>query len=262
MRWCLAEGIDQFLDLGSGVATVGNVHEVALAHAPGARVAYVDFEPVAVEHSPRAVTAELDTVTVTRADLCDPGSVLAAPGVAGLLDLDRPVAVLMLAVLHFVADDAARLVGRYRDALAPGSVVAISHNSDDQDDAELGAALRGVGEAMRGSATELTLRDRPGITALFGGLEVVPPGLADVTAWPRPSGAAPVGIYGAVGRVRVSVGGSPRTAWCSGPTNEVISAMRPPSSRRTSTDQAVNSPCPVASRHEATATWPLASATR
>jgi SAM-dependent methyltransferase len=183
VRWCLARGVDQFLDLGSGVPTVGNVHEIALAVDPDARVAYVDFEPVAVAHA-QEITADLPGVSVTRADVRDPDSVLGAPGVADLLDLDRPVGLLMVAVLHFVSEDPVGLVARYRDALAPGSVVAMSHNSDDHDDPHLAAALHGVAEAMRGSATELTLRDRAALSALVTGLQVVPPGLVDVVDWP------------------------------------------------------------------------------
>ncbi|HEY2222545.1 SAM-dependent methyltransferase, partial [Actinomycetospora sp.] len=180
--------------------TVGNVHEIAHGIDPGARIAYVDFEPVAVAHA-REITADLGPVTVTRAGVRDPESVFADPGVARLLDLTRPVGVLMVAVLHFVADDAAGLVGRYRDALAPGSVVAMSHNSDDQDDPALAAALHGVGEAMRGSATELTLRTRAELSAFFAGLDLVPPGLVDVADWPTPGAAPPVGVYGAAGIV-------------------------------------------------------------
>lgn len=200
VRWCLARGVDQFLDLGSGVPTVGNVHEIAHAVDPDARVAYVDFEPVAVAHA-REITEGLPGVTVTRADIRDPDSVLDAPGVARLLDLARPVGLLMIAVLHFVADDPAGLVRHYHGAFAPGSVVAMSHNSDDQDDPELAAALHGVGEAMRGSATELTLRSRAELSALFTGLDLVPPGLVDVARWPEPDDRAPVGVYGAVGLV-------------------------------------------------------------
>ncbi|MCD2195445.1 SAM-dependent methyltransferase [Actinomycetospora endophytica] len=107
----------------------------------------------------------------------------------------------MVALLHFVTDDAAALVGRYRDALAPGSVVAMSHNSEDQDDPALAAALHGVAEAMRGSATELTLRTRAELAAFFAGLDLVPPGLVDVAEWPAPGAAAPVGVYGAAGIV-------------------------------------------------------------
>ncbi len=200
VRWCLAQGVDQFLDLGSGVPTVGNVHEIAHAIEPGARIAYVDFEPVAVAHA-QEITAGMPSVTVTRADVRDPDSVLEAPGVADLLDLTRPVALLMIAVLHFVTEDLTELLARYRGALAPRSVVAISHNSDDHDDPRLTRALRGVADAMRGSATELTLRDRAQLAALFTGLELVPPGLVDVVDWPDPGVAPPVGVYGAVGIV-------------------------------------------------------------
>src|SRR6202012_1061469 len=98
VRWCRAAGIDQFLDLGSGVPTVGNVHEIAHQTHPGARVAYVDFEPVAVAHAQALLAQDPGgaTVTIPRADLRDPASVLAAPGVADLLDLARPVALLAI----------------------------------------------------------------------------------------------------------------------------------------------------------------------
>lgn len=125
VRWCLAErGIDQFLDLGSGVPTVGNVHEVAHEHDPHARVAYVDFEPVAVAHASTIIAdAGLANVTVTRADAREPEAVLGAPGVAGLLDFDRPVALLAVALFSFIAGDAAGLLARYRAALSgPGLV--------------------------------------------------------------------------------------------------------------------------------------------
>lgn len=200
--FCLEQGIDQFLDLGSGVPTAGNVHEIALDVAPVAKVAYVDFEPVAVAHA-REIVADLDTVGVTRADLRDVDRVLHAPEVAELLDFGRPVAVLAVAVLHFVPEDIARILARYRAALVPGSVVALTHASDDLDDAEVGAAIRAGAEAYRGSATEMTLRPRHEVAALLDGLDVVEPGLVDLTDWPVPDPeSAPAGGYAAVSRVR------------------------------------------------------------
>lgn len=122
----LASGVDQFLDLGSGIPTAGNVHEVVRRHGAGARVAYVDDEPVAVAHS-AAILVEADDATITKADLRDPDAVLSAPGVAGLLDFDRPVALL----------------SRYRECLAPGSVLVLSHSSADYpDDSETADAMR------------------------------------------------------------------------------------------------------------------------
>jgi hypothetical protein len=200
VRWCLAQGVDQFLDLGSGVPTVGNVHEIALQARPGARVAYVDFEPVAVHHA-RTITAGLDGVTVTRCDLRQPEVVLDDPGVAGLLDFDRPVAVLAVGVLHFIDDDLQAIFGRYRAALCPGSVLALNHGSADHDDPELAESVRATERGYRGSATPVVLRDRAQIRALLCGFDLVPPGLVDPTDWPVPNpDAEPIGAYAAVGR--------------------------------------------------------------
>lgn len=206
VTWCLAQGITQFLDLGSGVPTVGNVHEIALAHNPNARVAYVDFEPVAVAHATE-ILAQLDApdreqVTVTRADLRLPETVLDAPGVVGLLDFTRPVAVLAVAVLHFVDDDLPAILDAYRARLAPGSIVAISHGTDDSDDPAVAVAARAVAEAYRDSATPLILRDRTTVAGLLPGLDIVPPGTVDVVDWPHPDpGAERSSVYASVGRV-------------------------------------------------------------
>jgi hypothetical protein len=200
VRWCLAQGVDQFVDLGSGVPTVGNVHEIALAQQPGARVAYVDFEPVAVHHA-REITAGLEGVSVTQGDLRQPEEVLRDPGVAGLLDFDRPVAILAVAVLHFIDDDLPAIFGRYRDALGPGSILALNHGSSDHDDPELAESVRAIERGYRGSATPVVLRDRTRIRDLLDGFELVPPGLVDSAHWPAPNpGVEPVGAYAAVGR--------------------------------------------------------------
>jgi trans-aconitate methyltransferase len=202
VEWCLDQGVVQFLDLGSGVPTVGNVHEIALARRPDARVAYVDFEPVAVAHA-RELIAGQEQVSVTRADMRDIDGVLGAPGVRDLLDLTRPVALLTVAVLHFVPDPLLpAILGRYRDALAPGSVHVITHGSADHDDPDLAARTRAIQDGYRGSATEVVLRSRSEITEVLGGLELVPPGMVDIVDWPtaRP-GERPTGGYAAIARV-------------------------------------------------------------
>jgi SAM-dependent methyltransferase len=205
VRFCLDQGIDQFLDLGSGVPTIGNVHEIARAWRPGARVAYVDIEPVAVEHA-HELLADVDGVTATRADLRRPADVLASPGVAELLDFSRPVAVLVVAALHFVApdDDIAAVLAAYRSVLVPGSLVVVSHGSADQDDPELAAAMHTITAVMAASETPAYSRTRRELGDLFAedpGLELLPPGLVDVTAWPAPEQREPVGVYAAVARV-------------------------------------------------------------
>src|SRR6185295_9469202 len=119
-----------FLDIGSGIPTFGNVHEIAQAASPQARVVYVDHDPVAVAHS-RAVLEGDDRSGIVAADLRKPREILAAPEVGRLLDLGRPVALLLVAVLHFLedADDPCGAVAELRDALAPGSLLILTHAS-------------------------------------------------------------------------------------------------------------------------------------
>jgi hypothetical protein len=201
VTWCLQQGIRQFLDLGSGVPTVGNVHEIAHRVDPATRVAYVDVEPVAVAVADDLLR-DVPGATVTRADLADPDAVLTAPGVADLLDFSQPVAVLAVAVLHFVPGDVAAMLAAYRRRLVPGSVVAISHGSDDLDDPDLAAMLRAGAESYRGSAMPVNYRSRAEIRGLLADLDVVEPGLVDATNWPvaDPS-ATPSAFYALVGRV-------------------------------------------------------------
>lgn len=185
VRYCLDRGVRQFLDLGSGIPTVGHVHETVAGAEPAAKVAYVDNEPVAASHT-ELLIEELPNVTMSRADLRRPEEVLAARGVADLLDMTRPVAVLLAAVLHFVPDDAdaARIVADYRDACSPGSFVVVSHLHDQ------GAAPsenERVLDLYRGTSNPVTLRNRPGLAALLDGCSPVDPGIVYVPLWhPEP----------------------------------------------------------------------------
>jgi S-adenosyl methyltransferase len=201
VRFCIEEGIDQFLDLGSGIPTAGNVHEAARALDPRARVAYVDNEPVTVA-STAALLEDDPLATITMADIRDPDAVFDAPGVRDLLDLSRPVALLMVSVLPFVPDedDPVALVEDYRSRLAPGSVHVLSHGTADHDPADT-PGLTGV---YRTTANPLTLRTRDEVAALLRGTELVEPGLVDATEW-RPedtTGSQHRGIWAAVGRIR------------------------------------------------------------
>jgi hypothetical protein len=203
VRYCVGQGIRQFLDLGSGIPTVCHVHETARALAPETRVAYVDFEPVAVAHS-QELLADVDGVTMTRADARDPATVLSAPTVTEVLDFGQPVAVLAIALLHFVpdGDDPAGIVAAYREHLVPGSYLALSHVSDDYDDPELITRVRGLVEVYRNSATPAHLRDRPAIRGLFGGLELVEPGLVDINHWRQETPGLPqLSNYAGLARV-------------------------------------------------------------
>lgn len=191
-------GVDQFLDLGSGIPTVGNVHEIALRHNPDARVAYVDREPVAVAHA-RRLLGETANVTVTQADVRDPETVLTAPGVTELLDLDRPVAVLAVAILHFVpdSDDPAGIVARYRETCAPGSYLVFSHASPitmtEQE-------AQGGEHVYRATTTPLLTRTYEEIIDLMSGYSLLEPGLVPINHWPRePVDEQAANGYGAVG---------------------------------------------------------------
>ena len=181
VRTLARAGIRQFIDLGTGLPTMGNVHEVAHQVAPVARVVYVDYDPVVLVHA-RALLTEAGHTTIIRADMRDPASILRHPSLRGLIDLDEPVAVLMVAVLHFVTadEDPYDLVARFRDAMAPGSYLVISHASGDTspDAARLVEAYR----AARASAP-VVLRTRAEITRLFDGFELIEPGLVHLPQW-------------------------------------------------------------------------------
>jgi trans-aconitate methyltransferase len=200
VRFIAGQGVDQFVDIGSGIPTVGNVHQVAASVRPGARVAYLDNDPVAIAHS-RALLADVPDAVIVGADMLA-APVLRLPQVRAVIDLDRPVGVLLAAVLHFVTDgDQAReLVAGLVDALAPGSYLAISHASDDDLDDD---ARRVEGMYTRAVAT-LALRTRAEVTAFFDGLTMVEPGVVQVPQW-RPDTVTdqqqPYPGYAGVGRV-------------------------------------------------------------
>jgi hypothetical protein len=186
VRYCVRSGVRQFLDLGSGIPTMGSVHEVARAIDPDVRVAYVDNEPVAVAHSEQ-ILAGLDGVGISAADMRDPQAVWSAPGVRDVLDLDRPVAVLMVAVLHFAGpgDDPRGILDGYRARLVPGSLFVLSHATTDLRDPADRAAMAEGERLYRESSTPLTLRDRGELTELMAGLTLVEPGVVEMRDWHR-----------------------------------------------------------------------------
>ncbi|MEB3369865.1 SAM-dependent methyltransferase [Saccharopolyspora mangrovi] len=192
-------GIDQFLDLGSGIPTVGNVHEIAQRHNPNARVAYVDHEAAAVMHA-RSLLAEDPRASMTHADIRDPKAVLSAPGVTDLLDFTKPVAVLAIAILHFVPDedDPAGILRAYAQACAPGSYVAFSHAATvtmTEDQVSRGRKI------YNSTTTPLVIRDNDAIRVFLDGFELVEPGVVPVNHWPVPTGETPANGYGAVARL-------------------------------------------------------------
>lgn len=180
VRYCCAQGIRQFLDLGSGIPTVGNVHEIAQQVDPACHVVYVDNDPVAVA-STRHLLEGVPNTTMVEADMRDVPAVLNADGTRELLDLTQPVALMMVAVLHYVSheDDALAIVNQYRSALAPGSYLVISHTTDDPRP-EVAAAIKKVFDE---TSTPVTHRDRDEVAALFDGLELVDPGVVWVPQW-------------------------------------------------------------------------------
>ncbi|KAA5830709.1 hypothetical protein F1721_21940 [Saccharopolyspora hirsuta] len=202
VRYLIDAGIEQFLDLGSGIPTVGNVHEIALERRPGARVAYVDHEPVAVRHARHVIGDDEDRVTITEADIRRPDEVLDAPGVRDLLDFSRPVAVLAVGVLPFVpGDEAAAVMAQYRDRTAPGSYAAVSHLSRiGMTEEQMAAGL----EIMRRTPTPEQPRTPEEVRDLLPGYTIVEPGVVPVPQWrpdrePTEDEISRSNCYGAVG---------------------------------------------------------------
>jgi O-methyltransferase involved in polyketide biosynthesis len=173
------EGIDQFVDLGSGIPTVGNVHEVAQEINPAARVVYVDWDPVAVTHG-QAILADNDRTAVVGADLRDPEPIFDDPQVRRLIDPSKPTAILLIAVLHFVPDEQqpVELIARIAGCVAPGSYVAISHASTDPT-VELGKAAA----LYKQTASPVVMRTQEEIVGLFGALTLVDPGVVRTPLW-------------------------------------------------------------------------------
>jgi hypothetical protein len=197
---CLAEaGIDQFVDLGAGLPTQGNVHEIAQRVNPAVRVAYVDNDPIVLSHG-RALLADEKTTKVFTADMRDPQAILTAPGLVGLIDFARPVAVLFVAVLHFVGDeeDPYGIVRAFRDAMAPGSYLVLSHVTTDGLTGELLARNEDVYEK---STSPSRPRSRAEIARFFDGLDLLEPGLVSPGQWRPGSGQEPVTrfMYAGVG---------------------------------------------------------------
>ena len=185
VKFLIDQGIDQFLDLGSGIPTGGNVHEVAQQLNHAARIVYVDNDPVAVRHS-EAILQDNPNAIVIQADVRQPEQLLSHPEVKRLLDFSKPMAVLLLFLLHFLTDDevAYGLVHSLRDAMAVGSSIAISHGTLDNLPP---MAIQGLEEVYARSPTQAKLRSRMEIAAFFEGLELVEPGLVYVPLW-RPEG--------------------------------------------------------------------------
>jgi S-adenosyl methyltransferase len=204
VRFLVGEaGIRQIIDVGTGIPAAGNVHEVAGQTAPGTRVAYVDNDPIVHVHA-NALLTGTGTTSIVLGDLRDPEGILTHPKVRELIDFSRPVALLLVAILHFITDkeNPARIIAAFRDALPAGSYLALSHAT-----ADFRPAVAQTAAAVYDQATSpVTLRSHAQIAAFFDGWELVEPGLVQVPLWrpdgrqPRPKELARIWVYGGVAR--------------------------------------------------------------
>ncbi|KAA0932310.1 MULTISPECIES: SAM-dependent methyltransferase [Streptomyces] len=203
VRYVVGSGVRQILDIGTGLPTSPNVHETAREVAPDVRVAYVDNDPIVRSHADALLSdsgAGACENSIVLADLRDPRDVVDHPDVRRVIDFDEPVALLLVAVVHFLTDaeKPEQVVATLRDALPAGSFLVLSHATDDFAD-------RDDARAVYNKATaRLTLRPRAGIERFFDGFDLVEPGLVQVPFW-RPDGPPParsgeIGFYGGVAR--------------------------------------------------------------
>ena len=203
VRYLAAEaGIRQFLDVGTGIPSANNTHEIAQAAAADSRVVYVDNDPIVLIHAQELLASAPEGATqYIEGDLRDPAAILGAA--AGTLDLTRPTALMLLGVLHLIGDseDPYRIVAELMDALAPGSYLAISHPASDIHVAAQAEAQKRYNERV---STPQTLRNHAEVTRFFDGLDLVPPGVVYVHAWrPDPGDVPPadgVSAHGGVAR--------------------------------------------------------------
>ena len=194
VRFLAGSGIRQFLDIGSGIPTERNVHEVAQEAAPGSRVVYADVDDVVVAHSRLLLEGNPD-VAVIQADVRDPEAILNAPETRALIDFSQPVGLLLVAVLHFIPDEDNpwELVARFREAIAPGSYLVVSHATTENMSATLAAAAKKVYEGR--VAASSAIRSRAGIERFFGGFDLLEPGLVQVPRWrPEAAGDGPADL--------------------------------------------------------------------
>jgi hypothetical protein len=198
VRFMVARGIRQFLDLGSGIPTVGNAHEIAQDADPQCRVMYVDYDPIAVAHSELILEGNPLAVVVD-ADLTQPEAVLKNSTVRNFLDFSKPIGLLMVAVFHFVPDSKqpGEIVKRYVEAIPSDSYVAISHLTADH----MAEEMAGVVEAMKNSRDPMYFRGYADVAALFDGLDVVEPGVVSAPLWHKDYGEDidQEGVYAGVG---------------------------------------------------------------
>ena len=194
-------GIRQFLDIGTGIPTNNNTHEVAQSIAPTSRIVYVDNDPIVLSHARALLTSKPEgACAYIDADLRDPDTILAQA--KGTLDFRQPVAIMLLTVLQFVTDDhqVGAIVNRLMEACAPGSFVTISHPASDIDTEQHTEMVRRLNQSV---AEKVALRDHVGVTRLFDGFELIEPGVVRAPQW-RPDSeleaASPAVLWAGVAR--------------------------------------------------------------
>lgn len=196
-------GIRQFIDIGTGLPTRGNVHQVAQARCPDSRVLYVDNDTVVVAHA-RALLADNKTVVAVNGDLRQPGAILDHPVLRELINLDEPVALLLVAILHFIGGEGNphKIVAAIMAAMPPGSYLVLSHATADHLNASV---TRQVRKVYGRTAAVAALRSRAEIERFFDGLDLIEPGLVNVSAWPSSEVSihtGPVLFYAGIGMKR------------------------------------------------------------
>lgn len=207
VRYLMSQGIRQFLDIGSGIPTAGNVHEIAQQRAPESHVVYVDYEAMAYNHA-RLLLADNPNAAIIQADLREPNMILNNPATRELIDFSQPVGLLMVGVLLFISpeDHPAELVAQYRDQLVPGSFFAASQMANEDAAPEQKEQLARLVAAYEDANENVYVRTREEFATWFDGMELVPPGVTFMPDWQpdEPIDVAdvvrPLG-YGAVGRV-------------------------------------------------------------
>ena len=179
------QGIDQFLDLGSGIPTVGNVHEIVRQYQPEARTVYVDIEQVAIAHAEMLLADDPGTIAIL-ADVRHPGDILDHPRVRSLIDFTRPVGLMAVALLHYVLDDdeAERVIDTFKDALPSGSYCAIGVWTYDDAPRDI---MEKYAQMTRVLTTPGAPRSREKVMRYFNGLDLLEPGLVHGPQW-RPDG--------------------------------------------------------------------------
>jgi SAM-dependent methyltransferase len=202
VRHLVKSGIRQFLDIGAGLPTQRNVHEVAQELAPETRVVYVDNDPIVLVHARALLASHADGETrVVQADVRDSKAILAHPDVRSVIDFDQPLATMLVSVLQFVPDkDPEEIVAPLRDAMAPGSHLVISHPTQDF----RSESAMGVAKTYTQAKAPAVPRRKAEIEAMFGDLEILEPGIVQTSLW-RPDGPVTadldlIWMYGAVGR--------------------------------------------------------------